>query len=56
MPEQVIRALWEADRLLIEGAEVAEVARHLAISSPTYHRPGLRPWTRGRFVRGQSAT
>jgi putative transposase len=37
-PEQVIRKLREADRLLAEGQDVAEVARHLEISEPTYHR------------------
>jgi transposase-like protein len=37
-PEQVIRKLREADRLLAEGADVAAVARHLEISEPTYHR------------------
>ena len=37
-PEQVIRKLREADRLLAEGKDVAEVARHLEISEPTYHR------------------
>jgi putative transposase len=34
----VIRKLREADRLLAEGKDVAEVARHLEISEPTYHR------------------
>ena len=37
-PEQVIRKLREADRLLAEGKEVGEVCRHLEISEPTYHR------------------
>jgi transposase-like protein len=37
-PEQVIRKLREADRLLAEGADVAAVARQLEISEPTYHR------------------
>lgn len=37
-PEQVVRKLREADRLLAEGAEVSEVARHLEISEATYHR------------------
>jgi putative transposase len=37
-PEQVVRKLREADRLLAEGADVAAVARHLEISEPTYHR------------------
>lgn len=37
-PEQIIRKLREADRLLGEGAEVAEVAGHLEVSEQTYHR------------------
>jgi putative transposase len=37
-PEQVIRKLREADRLLAEGAEIADVARHLEVSEQTYHR------------------
>jgi putative transposase len=37
-PEQIIRKLREADRLLAGGAEVAEVARHLEVSEQTYHR------------------
>ena len=37
-PEQVVRKLREADRLLAEGAEVDEVARHLEVSEATYHR------------------
>jgi putative transposase len=37
-PEQVIRKLREADRLLGEGAEIFEVARHLEVSEQTYHR------------------
>jgi putative transposase len=37
-PEQIIRKLREADRLLGEGADVAEVARHLEVSEQTYHR------------------
>ncbi len=37
-PEQVVRKLREADRLLAEGKDVAEVARHLEVSEPTYHR------------------
>jgi putative transposase len=37
-PEQVVRKLREADRLLGEGADVAAVARHLEISEQTYHR------------------
>jgi putative transposase len=37
-PEQVIRKLREADRLLGEGRTTVEVARHLEISENTYHR------------------
>jgi putative transposase len=37
-PEQIIRKLREADRLLGEGAEVADVVRHLEVSEQTYHR------------------
>lgn len=37
-PEQVIRKLREADRLLSEGRTTVEVARQLEISENTYHR------------------
>jgi transposase-like protein len=37
-PDQIVRKLREADRLLAEGAEVADVARHLEVSEATYHR------------------
>ncbi len=37
-PEQIIRKLREADRLLAEGSEVTDVARHLEVSEQTYHR------------------
>ena len=37
-PEQILPKLREADRLLGEGADVAEVARHLEVSEQTYHR------------------
>jgi len=37
-PEQVIRKLREADRLLAEGADVPAVCRHLEVSVPTYQR------------------
>jgi putative transposase len=37
-PEQIIRKLREADRLLGEGADATDVARHLEISEHTYHR------------------
>ena len=37
-PEQVVRKLREADRLLGEGSSVADVARHLGVSEQTFHR------------------
>ena len=37
-PEQVIRKLREADRLLGEGVEVPEVAKQLEVSEQTLHR------------------
>jgi len=37
-PEQVIRKLREADRMLAEGKGVAEVAKQLGVSENTYHR------------------
>jgi putative transposase len=37
-PDQVVRKLREADRLLAEGKGVAEVSKHLEISEQTYHR------------------
>jgi len=37
-PEQVVRKLREADRLLSEGKDVAEVARYLQVSEATYQR------------------
>jgi putative transposase len=37
-PEQVIRKLREADRLLGEGKTVPEVAKALEVSEATYHR------------------
>lgn len=37
-PEQVIRKLREADRLLAEGKATGEVCRHLEVSEATYHR------------------
>ena len=51
-PDQIVRKLREADRLFAEGADVAEVARHLEVSEATYHRwrnqyPLGRPWLLG---------
>ena len=37
-PEQVVRKLREADRLLSEGKNVAEVAKELGISEHTFGR------------------
>ncbi len=37
-PEQIVRKLREADRLLAEGLEVPEVAKQLEVSEATYHR------------------
>ena len=37
-PEQVVRKLCEADRLLGEGADIPAMCRHLEISEQTYHR------------------
>ena len=37
-PEQVVRKLREADRLLGEGIELPEVCKELEVSEATYHR------------------
>lgn len=37
-PEQVVRKLREADKLLAEGKTVEEVAKHLEVSQNTFHR------------------
>jgi putative transposase len=37
-PEQVVRKLAEADRLLGEGKSVADVCRQLQVSEQTYFR------------------
>jgi DNA-binding transcriptional MerR regulator len=37
-PEQIIRKLREADRLLAEGTEIPEVCKALEVSEQTYHR------------------
>jgi putative transposase len=37
-PEQVIRKLAEADKLLAEGKSIEEVCRHLEIAESTLHR------------------
>lgn len=37
-PEQVVRKLREADRLLAEGKTIFEVAKTLEVSENTFHR------------------
>jgi transposase len=37
-PEQIVRKLREADRMLAEGMQVPEVAKALEVSEQTYHR------------------
>lgn len=37
-PEQIVRKLREADRLLGEGMELPEVIKHLEVSGQTYFR------------------
>jgi putative transposase len=37
-PEQIVRKLREADRLLAEGADLDAVCRHLEVSIQTYQR------------------
>jgi len=37
-PEQVVRKLREADRLLGEGLELPEVVKQLEVSEQTYYR------------------
>jgi putative transposase len=37
-PEQIVRKLREADRMLAEGAETPAVAKTLEVSEATYHR------------------
>ncbi len=37
-PEQIIRKLREAERMLAEGAEIPDVAKALEISEQTFHR------------------
>ena len=37
-PEQVVRKLREAERMLGEGKEIAEVAKELEVSENTFHR------------------
>jgi transposase-like protein len=37
-PEQIVRTLREADKLLAEGMPIAEVVRHLGVSHQSYQR------------------
>jgi DNA-binding transcriptional MerR regulator len=37
-PEQIVRKLREADRMLAEGIEIPEVAKALEVSEAIYHR------------------
>ncbi len=37
-PEQIIRKLREAERMLAEGQEIAAVAKALEVSEQTFHR------------------
>ena len=37
-PEQIVRKLREADRMLGEGQELPEVVKQLEVSEATYHR------------------
>lgn len=37
-PEQIIRKLREAERMLGEGRTIPEVAKHLEVSEQTFHR------------------
>ena len=37
-PEQVVRKLTHADRLLAEGRDVADVCRELGVAEQTYYR------------------
>lgn len=38
-PEQIVRTLREADKLLAEGTTIPEICRHLEISLPTPSNP-----------------
>lgn len=37
-PEEIVRKLQEADRLIVEGNSVAEVCRQLQVAEPTYYK------------------
>jgi putative transposase len=57
-PEQIVRKLGEADRLLGEGQELPEVVKLMEVSEATYHcwRPStagiVADQVRGRGVEG----
>ena len=53
-PEQIVRKLREADKLLAEGADIATVARHLEVSEQTYP-PLAEPVRRHEGRRRQAA-
>jgi hypothetical protein len=57
-PEQIIRKLREADRLLAEGHQVPEVAKQPEVSEATYHRARAqpRPPTGGARLQGHPRT
>ena len=49
-PEQIIRKLREAERLIGQGRTIPEAAKELGISEQTYHRwrnqyGGMKPMT-----------
>jgi transposase-like protein len=37
-PDQIVRKLREADRMLGEGTQLVEVCKHLEVSEQTYYR------------------
>jgi putative transposase len=37
-PEQIVRKLAEADKLLAQGKTIEEISRHLEITESTFHR------------------
>ena len=37
-PEQIVRKLAEADKLLAQGRTIEEISRHLEITESTFHR------------------
>lgn len=37
-PQQVVRKLTQADRMLAEGKAIADVCRELQVSEPTFYR------------------